>query len=291
MRWGGAILSVGLVVAVAPAGAPAEAAQPTGPDDLPSQVVGVVGSGDQLALRLRQGSGERLLKVGDAYADDWILTALSPTMASLSKGWLSRTIGLNPTGAVAALAGAGAPASQVAVVGEGAIERAADASRGWVSCLAEYRAKTGQDLNALRDRTQALPVMGKDRYDQCLGYTEVMSAARTDQERRAIALARGDLNGVRLIDGLPPLGPDKITTAKAASYSDVDFAPGTFTTAGYSHGGILADGSYYNYRTIEARQAAIAAGEEPPMTIGMTLNESAAAYNAWIAAHPASSAK
>lgn len=88
------------------------AAQPSAPERLAAQAGGVVGSGDQLALRVKEDSQERTIKPGDDYADGWKLQALTPTKATLTKDGVSREVGLNPTGALANNAPA-APPSQV----------------------------------------------------------------------------------------------------------------------------------------------------------------------------------
>ncbi|MDB5438343.1 MAG: hypothetical protein JWM33_770 [Caulobacteraceae bacterium] len=107
------IIAAGLLVAAA---APA----PSGPDALPAQVAGVIGSGDQLSLQLRatEGAPARIVHPGEEAIDGWTLSGLTNTVATLSKGDQSRTIGLNPTGAVA-VARPFAPPSTVRVTIDG----------------------------------------------------------------------------------------------------------------------------------------------------------------------------
>ncbi|MDB5439603.1 MAG: hypothetical protein JWM33_2030 [Caulobacteraceae bacterium] len=94
----------------------AHAAEPAAPDRLPSEVQGVVGSGDQLSLRLKDATGERTIAVGEAYAEGWTLTGLTPIKASLAKEGVVREVGLNPTGTLAP-AEAAAPPSTVRMAG------------------------------------------------------------------------------------------------------------------------------------------------------------------------------
>ncbi|MDB5438657.1 MAG: hypothetical protein JWM33_1084 [Caulobacteraceae bacterium] len=96
----------------------AYAAEPGAPERLATQAAGVVGSGDQLSLKLKTPQGERTLKVGEAYADGWTLRALTPTKATLDKDGTTREIGLNPTGALASTAPPDAPVSVSVVARE-----------------------------------------------------------------------------------------------------------------------------------------------------------------------------
>ncbi|MDB5438496.1 MAG: hypothetical protein JWM33_923 [Caulobacteraceae bacterium] len=100
-----ATLSGGAMAAVAP-----------GPVALPAEVIGVVGSGDKLSLRIKAGDETRLLNIGDIYQDGWALTALTNTTATLTRNGQSQTVGLNPAGLVAQ-ARADGPATTVRVVG------------------------------------------------------------------------------------------------------------------------------------------------------------------------------
>lgn len=72
------------------------------PDALPALVSGVIGSGDNLSLQLKPSNGPapRILAVGQVFEDGWVLTALTPTAATLDKKGVTRMIGLNPTGAL-----------------------------------------------------------------------------------------------------------------------------------------------------------------------------------------------
>ncbi|MDB5439177.1 MAG: hypothetical protein JWM33_1604 [Caulobacteraceae bacterium] len=90
------IIAAGLLLAAA-------AAAPSGLDGLPSQVAGVLGSGDQLSLQLRAtpDAPARIIHLGGDAIDGWVLTGLTNTVATLSKDGLIRVIGLNPTGALA----------------------------------------------------------------------------------------------------------------------------------------------------------------------------------------------
>lgn len=88
-----------------------------GLENLPREVVGVLGSGDQLRLRLRSEDGAaRTLSVGDEYKAGWILKALSSTVATLGQGNQLRQIGLNPDGDLAQ-AGGSSEKSSIAVLG------------------------------------------------------------------------------------------------------------------------------------------------------------------------------
>ncbi|MDB5440759.1 MAG: hypothetical protein JWM33_3186, partial [Caulobacteraceae bacterium] len=95
--WLGRLLLAGLLTGGAVV---AYAAQPSGPDILPKEVVGVVGSGDQLNLQVMQDQGVRTLKPGDLYRDGWTVTAVTASTATLTKGGQSRMVGLNPDGAL-----------------------------------------------------------------------------------------------------------------------------------------------------------------------------------------------
>ncbi|MDB5438139.1 MAG: hypothetical protein JWM33_566 [Caulobacteraceae bacterium] len=90
----------------------AQAAASPGPATLPGEVIGVVGSGDKLSLRIKAGKEARTLSVGDLYLDGWKLTALTDSTATLARNNEIQTVGLNPTGAVAK-AKADGPASSV----------------------------------------------------------------------------------------------------------------------------------------------------------------------------------
>lgn len=68
---------------------------------LPSRLVGVVGSGDQIGLLLRDGDQTQVLRPGDRSADGWTLQTLSASEASFIRDGQVRQIGLNPSGLVA----------------------------------------------------------------------------------------------------------------------------------------------------------------------------------------------
>lgn len=72
------------------------AAEPSAPDRLPAEVQGVVGSGDQLRLRLNDAAGVRTLRPGEAYRDGWMLKAVTASTATLAKDGQERVVGLNP---------------------------------------------------------------------------------------------------------------------------------------------------------------------------------------------------
>lgn len=74
---------------------------------LPAEVVGVVGSGNQMTLRIRRDGVVQNLKLGDEYRDGWRLRTLTPDVATLAKGNETRRVGLNPAGALAVEAEAG----------------------------------------------------------------------------------------------------------------------------------------------------------------------------------------
>lgn len=90
-------------------------------NSLPSQVVGVVGSGDQIGLLLRSGSAVRTLKLGDVVQDGWVLTHLNPSSAILSLNGQQVEIGLNPQGEITNTS-ADLQATQITVVGSAEAE-------------------------------------------------------------------------------------------------------------------------------------------------------------------------
>ncbi|MDB5437979.1 MAG: hypothetical protein JWM33_406 [Caulobacteraceae bacterium] len=93
----------------------AYAAEPSAPQRLAAQAAGVVGSGDQLSLRVVEDQQPRTLKPGDTYSDGWKLESLTPSSATLTRDGERREVGLNPTGALASAEPA-APASRVRVL-------------------------------------------------------------------------------------------------------------------------------------------------------------------------------
>ncbi|MDB5440881.1 MAG: hypothetical protein JWM33_3308 [Caulobacteraceae bacterium] len=89
--------------AAAPAAPSTAQALPADLDRLSKEAAGVVGSGDRLSLQIKpvDGQASRTIKVGEEYSNGWKLDAVTPTLATLSKGGETRQVGLNPTGAVA----------------------------------------------------------------------------------------------------------------------------------------------------------------------------------------------
>ena len=80
------LAALALVVALlAPITAQAAGA-PTVPDALPGLAAGVLGSGDQMILRLKPigDAPARVLKIGDEFEDGWTLTALTASVATES---------------------------------------------------------------------------------------------------------------------------------------------------------------------------------------------------------------
>ncbi|MDB5439278.1 MAG: hypothetical protein JWM33_1705 [Caulobacteraceae bacterium] len=241
-------------------GLAAYAAQPSAPDHLPQEVVGVVGSGDQLGLKVTTG---RILKVGDVYADGWKIQSVTPETATLVKDAQHREIGLNPTGALPATPASGAP-SVVQVV-SAQVRQALDIQASWSSCKADFKAGAGRELqdDDYDDLAGVLkPALGADRAEACAGLERSLARLRpTPEVERALAQARGDLNAVRQIDGLPPLGPDVIAARDVATYADADFPPGTFSPIGYIAGGEDSNGIItVLYRTRALYQAATGDG-------------------------------
>ncbi|MDB5439609.1 MAG: hypothetical protein JWM33_2036 [Caulobacteraceae bacterium] len=108
-----------LIILPLSAGAPLGAvAAATGPDSLPGAVVGVIGSGNELSLRLTTDGAVSTLKVGESYADGWRLQSLSAAEAVLTKGGETHRVGLNPSGALAGPMSASEPPSRVDVAGD-----------------------------------------------------------------------------------------------------------------------------------------------------------------------------
>jgi hypothetical protein len=104
----GAVLLAALLGAGALA---AYAAEPSAPQQLARAVTGVVRSGDQLSLSLKEArAAPRTLKVGDQYNDGWKLAAITPTSAVLTKDGASAQVDLSPALAAPAPVGS-APGS------------------------------------------------------------------------------------------------------------------------------------------------------------------------------------
>lgn len=91
------------------------------PDDLAKDVAGVVGSGDQLQLKLKAGEATRILEVGGEYAEGWRLMSLTPSEVILVKDGTIQKIGLNPTGAIAQAKGDEPPTTVKTVGGNGQV--------------------------------------------------------------------------------------------------------------------------------------------------------------------------
>ncbi|MDB5441255.1 MAG: hypothetical protein JWM33_3682 [Caulobacteraceae bacterium] len=225
------------------------------PDDLPGQVAGVIGSGPSLSLKFRPVAGEptRVLSLGDVYADGWVLTGLTPSVATLTKAGMSRSVGLNPSGALAAAPSDARP-SEVKVIfsaaelayfdaliagghwnGQAEPGRTLDETRRGLlyhNRLAEARA---------RGITDAKEILGPDYADWIS-----LGAAGWVAERQ-YALDRGDINTVRRFDGLPPVGPDKILVPAGTSPDAAFRAAGLVSQAGYAEqgpeGSLDADGN------------------------------------------------
>lgn len=94
-----------------PLAAHAFAATGSALDRLPSEVRGVVGSGDQLSLELRSDGVDRVIHLGESYKDGWTLQALTPSQATLARDGQTRQVGLSPSGALAELTSPAAPSS------------------------------------------------------------------------------------------------------------------------------------------------------------------------------------
>lgn len=80
----------------------AHAQTPSILDQLPQELVGVIGSGDQLSLEVRSSSdpAPRIINIGGEYKAGWKLTALTQSQATLIKNGEVRQVGLNLNGAV-----------------------------------------------------------------------------------------------------------------------------------------------------------------------------------------------
>lgn len=177
------IAGAALMMALAAGGTlTAYAAEPSAPERLASQAAGVVGSGDQLSLRLRTPQGERTLQIGETFEDGWALQALTPAKATLVKDGGSREVGLNPTGAVAAAAQVGPP-SLVTMAGmpdaatiQAAVDRAlsldpqaVERARGTYQSLSVDEAK-----RMIAYRSLMIPTLDRNR---TAGGTSMISSA------------------------------------------------------------------------------------------------------------------
>ncbi|MDB5440415.1 MAG: hypothetical protein JWM33_2842 [Caulobacteraceae bacterium] len=172
----------------------AAAAAPSGPDALPSEVAGVVGSGDQLALQLRQTADTppRLVHLGDDAIDGWTLSGLTATAATLSKDGQTRTIGLNPSGALASKAPTVAP-TLVTMAGEDARLLAQAIARGvWDG----EKLQPGLTL----EETQRFYVLNER-------FSETWKAFQTDLNARAEKAGIKLMGAIMRNDLLSALGP------------------------------------------------------------------------------------
>lgn len=106
--------SVMALLASAPAGSAYSEVRPTIAGALSAQIVGVVGSGDKIALQLKVGETRRTLRPGDIYEDGWVLSHLTPTSAVLTRNGVAFELGLNPGGRISG-APLDLPPSQVTV--------------------------------------------------------------------------------------------------------------------------------------------------------------------------------
>jgi hypothetical protein len=81
-----------------------------------------------MSLRLRSvgETPERSLKIGDEFEDGWKLTGLTSSAATLTRDGVSRTVGLNPTGALGAAEPAAGGSTVTVVTGEPSQARAED---------------------------------------------------------------------------------------------------------------------------------------------------------------------
>ncbi|MDB5439277.1 MAG: hypothetical protein JWM33_1704 [Caulobacteraceae bacterium] len=184
----------------------AYAAEPDAPDRLPQEVVGVMGSGDQLSLKVAQGQVIKTVKLNEEYRDGWTLKGLTATSATLAKDGVTREVGLNPAGVLAPPPAADDP-SMVLVAGDtlearGAFEQAT---------LADYWAAAGIDATQPGPKRVSLEEMrqllGEARY-QAFMANDLRLGQLRGAKARADAVARGDFNAVRAYDHLPVAGPD-----------------------------------------------------------------------------------
>ncbi|MDB5440659.1 MAG: hypothetical protein JWM33_3086 [Caulobacteraceae bacterium] len=250
-----------------------------------------------MRLALKEGAETRTLKIGDVYGDGWKLTALTPSMATFGKGSSLHSVGLNPQGLV--LNPEGDAKTTVDVVG-GDARAVIAAYIELFNCFNDYNNKVGRPLGAEitpADLARASSVLGAERYKQCAA-ASAASNLSTPALRRAVAEAVGDVNSVRRLDGLEPIGPARVpsTSKPLNGFDDSRYIPGTVTVAGYISGTKFADGSYYYYRTPADRQAAADAGVEykpvaTPEYLAKSPAERSADYQAWLRQHPDLSAR
>ncbi|MDB5438902.1 MAG: hypothetical protein JWM33_1329 [Caulobacteraceae bacterium] len=248
-------------IAAAAVSPQADAAEPPGPEQLSSQVVGVVGSGLLLSLELRTAAGQpvRVLSLGDIYAEGWALTALTPSAATLTRSGESRSIGLNPAGALDQTGEA--PPSQVNILVSPA-DLARLKAEGWDGAPAPgltaeetqrsllFSLKVDDAIMASRAGVAAgspVPVLSDSDIRAMVG-----EAAWLDRQAlirksmiatRQAALDGGDINRVRLIDGLPAIGPDSFYAPPGTAMDAAAKAVGLTSTVGYSSR-LEADGGH-----------------------------------------------
>ncbi|MDB5438059.1 MAG: hypothetical protein JWM33_486 [Caulobacteraceae bacterium] len=186
---------------------PASALAAVGPDELPGQVVGVVGSGDRLRLMINVDGANRELKIGDGVDEGWTLTALSPSSATLSRAGQTREIGLGPDGALASAESVATP-STVMVVGRTPQDMLAKAlaEGSWnglpIGNLSQEETELrvsalGQIAMALQDKARLNPDLPPDK----LGIEPAEAAVLLGADRQAALMAlttrSGPLVGAR----------------------------------------------------------------------------------------------
>ncbi|MDB5437976.1 MAG: hypothetical protein JWM33_403 [Caulobacteraceae bacterium] len=252
------LAALGLAGLIGACGLAAYAAEPSAPQRLATQAAGVLGSGDQLALRLVENGQERTLKPGDDYADGWKLDALTATSATLTKDGQRQEVGLNPTGALAQTASA-APPSQVDIVlgpADLALIDAALARGDWDNqpfagrTLEQTRrsvvyteklraaslAKQAATGNGGIDSSQMRAILGE------AAFADMLSLAALAPSPRQAAIDSGDVNQVRVLDGLPAIGPDQIYIPAGTTREDAAKAAGLVSLVGYTYGDLDAVG-------------------------------------------------
>lgn len=278
------------------------------PEDLPAQVAGVIGSGDQLSLQLKPaaGSAERTIRVGEAFPDGWVLSSLSDTLATLSRNGTVRTIGLNPTGAVAPPSGPVAP-STVRVVGGVELPPEVLAALALTDEQVIARMNPGNRQNYPTRVLPGLTLAESQRYELMTGRLDAMTPAllKMAQANAAAAKAQG-VDAAAALDGVGDriFGSDyaelrakqaAYNTAQATSQYQAALAAGIgptivpFSTprpasiAPYADAmTIVAEGQNFNLfmPTARSAQPASGVGGSPPIIptltesdlVGLTLN-------------------
>lgn len=219
-------------------------------DDLPNQVVGVIGSGQALSLRFRPVAGEptRVLSRGDVYADGWVLSNLTPSVATLTKAGESREVGLNPTGWLTTAAPPPSP-SEITVsfsTADLAYLEGEISNHRWDGqsfpglTLDQTRQLQLYDRKIQQARSSNPSLSGPDAFKAALGadYVNYLAAALAMEiGLRQAALDRGDINTVRRMDGLPPVGPEKVLVPTGTSPDAAFRAAGLVSQAGYAEQG------------------------------------------------------